>query len=91
MRTLQLPVRVLPHLNQVGLAQRILVQCEVRFDRERSELISLTLNSGQLELQQSCAIRKQGSLIFETPIQHGYEVGAEVRSLLPTERPAAQL
>ena len=27
-----------------------------------------------------------GSLIFETPIQHDYEAGVEVRSLLPTEQ-----
>ena len=25
-------------------------------------------------------------MIFETPIQHDYEAGVEVRSLLPTER-----
>ena len=31
-------------------------------------------------------MRDIGSLIFETPIQHDYEAGAEVRSLLPTER-----
>ena len=31
-------------------------------------------------------MRGIGSLIFETPIQHDYEVGAEARSLLPTER-----
>ena len=31
-------------------------------------------------------VRDIGSLIFETPIQHDYEAGVEVRSLLPTER-----
>ena len=31
-------------------------------------------------------MRDFGSLIFETPIQHDYEAGAEVRSLLSTER-----
>ena len=36
-----------------------LTQYEVRFDPEQSELTSLTLNSGQLETLQSCAIRKQ--------------------------------
>ena len=32
------------------------------------------------------AERDIGSLIFETPIQHDYEAGTEVRSLLLTER-----
>ena len=31
-------------------------------------------------------MREIGSLIFETPIQHDYEAGVEVRSLLPTEQ-----
>ena len=31
-------------------------------------------------------VRDIGSLIFETPIQHDYEAGVEVRSLLSTER-----
>ena len=31
-------------------------------------------------------MRDIGSLIFETPIQHDYEAGVEVRSLLPTEQ-----
>ena len=31
-------------------------------------------------------VRDIGSLIFETPIQHDYEAGVEVRSLLPTEQ-----
>ena len=31
-------------------------------------------------------MRDIGSLIFEAPIQHDYEAGVEVRSLLPTER-----
>ena len=31
-------------------------------------------------------MRGIGSLIFETPIQHDYETGVEVRSLLPTEQ-----
>ena len=41
---------------------------------------------------QSLGIRRQrryrdiGSLIFETPIQHDYEAGVEVRSLLSTEQ-----
>ena len=39
-----------------------------------------------LRNQEAKKVRDIGSLIFETPIQHDYEVGAEVRSLLPTER-----
>ena len=39
-----------------------------------------------LRNQEAKKVRDIGSLIFETPIQHGYEAGAEVRSLLPTER-----
>ena len=31
-------------------------------------------------------MRGLGSLIFETPIQHDYEAGVEVRSLLTTEQ-----
>ena len=31
-------------------------------------------------------MRDIGSLIFETPIQHDYEAGVEVRSLLSTEQ-----
>ena len=31
-------------------------------------------------------VRDIGSLVFETPIQHDYEAGVEVRSLLPTEQ-----
>ena len=36
--------------------------------------------------QEAKKVRDIGSLIFETPIQHDYEAGVEVRSLLPTER-----
>ena len=39
-----------------------------------------------LRNQQAKKVPDIGSLIFETPIQHGYEAGVEVRSLLPTER-----
>ena len=39
-----------------------------------------------LRNQEAKKVRDIGSLIFETPIQHDYEVGAEVRSLLPTEQ-----
>ena len=39
-----------------------------------------------LRNQEAKRVRDIGSLIFETPIQHDYEVGAEVRSLLPTEQ-----
>ena len=39
-----------------------------------------------LRSQEAKKVRDIGSLIFETPIQHDYEAGAEVRSLLPTER-----
>ena len=38
-----------------------------------------------LRNQEAKKVRDIGSLIFETPIQHDYEIGAEVRSLLPTE------
>ena len=36
--------------------------------------------------QEAKKVRDIGSLIFETPIQHDYETGVEVRSLLPTEQ-----
>ena len=39
-----------------------------------------------LRNQEAKKVRDIGSLIFEAPIQHDYEVGAEVRSLLPTEQ-----
>ena len=39
-----------------------------------------------LRSQEAKQARDIESLIFETPIQHDYEVGVEVRSLLPTER-----
>ena len=36
--------------------------------------------------QEAKKVRDIGSLIFETPIQHDYEAGVEVRSLLPTQQ-----
>ena len=39
-----------------------------------------------LRNQKAKQVRDIGSLIFETPIQHDYEAGVEVRSLLSTER-----
>ena len=39
-----------------------------------------------LRSQEAKGARDIGSLIFDTPIQHDYEAGVEVRSLLPTER-----
>ena len=36
--------------------------------------------------QEAKRVRDIGSLIFDTPIQHDYEAGVEVLSLLPTER-----
>ena len=36
--------------------------------------------------QEAKKVRDIGSLIFDTPIQHDYEAGVEVRSLLPTEQ-----
>ena len=36
--------------------------------------------------QEAQRVRDIGSLIFETPIQHNYEAGVEVRSLLSTEQ-----
>ena len=36
--------------------------------------------------QKAKKVRDIGSLIFETPSQHDYEAGVEVRSLLPTEQ-----
>ena len=36
--------------------------------------------------QEAKKVRDKGSLIFETPIQHDYEEGVEVRSLLSTEQ-----
>ena len=35
--------------------------------------------------QEAKKVRDIGSLIFETPIQHDYEEGVEVRSLLSSE------
>ena len=78
----------LHHRNQVELALHTSVQCAVKSDLEQFDSISPTKNNGQLEIPQFCEIKKQrvGSLIVETPIQHDYEAGVEVRSLLPTER-----
>ena len=39
-----------------------------------------------IRIQEAKKVRDIGSLIFETPIQHDYEAGVEVRSLLPTEQ-----
>ena len=39
-----------------------------------------------LRNQEAKKVRDIGSLIFETPIQHKYEAGVEVRSLLSTEQ-----
>ena len=39
-----------------------------------------------IRYQEAKKVRDIGSLIFETPIQHDYEAGVEVRSLLPTEQ-----
>ena len=36
--------------------------------------------------QEAKKVRDVGSLIFETPIQHDYEEGVEVRSLLSSEQ-----
>ena len=36
--------------------------------------------------QEAKKVRDIGSLIFETPIQHDYEEGVEVRSLLSSEQ-----
>ena len=36
--------------------------------------------------QEAKKVREIGSLIFETPIQHDYEEGVEVRSLLSSEQ-----
>ena len=38
-----------------------------------------------LQNQKAKQIREIGSLIFETPMQHDYEAGVEVRSLRSTE------
>ena len=35
-----------------------------------------------LQNREAKKVREVGSLIFETPIQHDYEAGVEVRSLL---------
>ena len=39
-----------------------------------------------LRNQEAKKVRDIGSLIFETPVQHNYEAGVEVRSLLSTEQ-----
>ena len=38
-----------------------------------------------LQNKEAKKVREVGSLIFETPIQHHYEAGVEIRSLLSTE------
>ena len=50
-----------------------------RFSTVRSEV-----RSGAIGIAKK--VRDIGSLIFEAPIQHDYEAGVEVRSLLPTEQ-----
>ena len=39
-----------------------------------------------MQNQEAKAVRQLGSLIFDTPLQHDYESGVEVRTLLPTEK-----
>ena len=73
-------------------AQRISVQSEVKSEQEQSALILPILrqwsagDTAILRNQEAKRVRDIRSLIFETPIQHDYEAGVEVRSLLPTER-----
>ena len=38
-----------------------------------------------LQTQETKRVREIGSLIFDAPLQHGYEAGVEARSLLSTE------
>ena len=39
-----------------------------------------------LQNQEAKTMKHIGSLIFDSPLQNGYEEGAEVRSLFPNER-----
>ena len=85
-----LHLKRISHLNQARKVRRALAQCGAMSDRVLLGLISLTLRSGQLEMvlrnQEAKRVRDMGSLVFETPIQHDYEAGVEVRSLLSTEQ-----
>ena len=66
------------------------VRSEVRFGAIRIDIIDLEQwSAGDVAVirnQEAKKVRDIGSLIFETPIQHNYEAGVEVRSLLPTEQ-----
>ena len=66
------------------------VQSEVRAGAIRIEFSNLEQwspgETAILRNQEAKKVRDIGSLIFETPIQHDYEAGVEVRSLLSTER-----
>ena len=65
------------------------VECHVRAGAIRIEISDPDQWSpgdvAILKNQEAKRVRDIGSLIFETPIQHDYEAGVEVRSLLPTE------
>ena len=78
---------------------RYLTDSPTRFSTVRSEVRSGAIrvditnpqqwSAGDIAVirnQEAKKVRDIGSLIFETPIQHDYEAGVEVRSLLPTEQ-----
>ena len=50
------------------------------------QILSNARDIAVIQNQEAKKVRDIGSLIFETPIQHDYEAGVEVRSLLPTEQ-----
>ena len=65
-------------------------QLRVAFGQEPSEwkpaiLINSPGNVATLQYQEAKKVREIGSLIFDIPLQHDYESGVEVRTLLSTE------
>ena len=66
------------------------MRSEVRFGSIRIDITDPEQwSAGEVAIlrnQEAKKVRDIGSLIFETPIQHNYEAGVEVRSLLSTEQ-----
>ena len=76
--------------SRVGTTHFSTVRSEVRSGAIRIDITNPEQwSAGDIAVlrnQEAKRVRDIGSLIFETPIQHNYEAGVEVRSLLSTEQ-----
>ena len=79
-----------PDANQANTTHFSTVRREVRAGAIRIDITNpepwAAGDTAILRNQEAKQVKDIGSLIFETPIQHDYEAGVEVRSLLSTER-----